>query len=94
MKIPSLSFTDVTIREMPGFETGGFPIENLAAGLKLGADRALGIIRMGQGRAKYRHHRIADMLVHTTAKVLHDTIGGGKKSVQQLMDFLRVALRR
>ncbi len=35
MKIPSLSFTDVTIREMPGFETGGFPIENLAAGINI-----------------------------------------------------------
>ena len=35
MKSPSLSFTDVTIREMPGFETGGFPIENLAPGINI-----------------------------------------------------------
>ena len=35
MKSPSLSFTGITIREMPGFETGGFPIENLAAGVNI-----------------------------------------------------------
>ena len=35
MKSPALSFTGINIREMPGFETGGFAIENLASGMNI-----------------------------------------------------------
>ena len=35
MKSPALSFTEINIREMPGFEDGGFHIKELAAGMNI-----------------------------------------------------------
>lgn len=35
MKTPALNFTEVNIREMPGFETGGFAIRDLAPGMNI-----------------------------------------------------------
>ena len=35
MKSPALSFTEINIREMPGFETGGFVVKQLAAGMNI-----------------------------------------------------------
>ena len=35
MKTPALNFTEVKIREMPGFETGGFAIRDLAPGMNI-----------------------------------------------------------
>ena len=35
MKSPTLSFTEINIREMPGFETGGFVVKELAAGMNI-----------------------------------------------------------
>ncbi len=44
---------------------------------------------MGNRRAEYRHHRIADMLVDRTAEFGHRPVDHGKEPIQEGMSPLR-----
>ena len=54
-------------------------------------DRALGIVLTRDGRAPYRHHRIADELLDGAAIALHHVTGDLEVPPEQVADLLRVA---
>ena len=59
-------------------------------GFKGGANRPNGIVAMGDGGAKQRHHLVADMAMHRAAMVFDDPIDGVENKAYQPMEVLRV----
>ena len=55
-----------------------------------GANRPFWIIAVGGGRAEYRHHAIADVLVYRAAVVHDDIIDDLKIGVEKTMRLLRI----
>ena len=55
-----------------------------------GAHRPFWIIAVGSGRAEYRHHAIADVLVYRAAEVHDDIIDDLKIGVEKTMRLLRI----
>jgi hypothetical protein len=48
--------------------------------LERGADRALGVVAVGQRRAEHRHHAVADVLVDGAAIALDDAVEPARRS--------------